>query len=188
MVCLYFSAGLLIGYVYLVSQLTFILCTITINSKKMRDDEMKALGLDVTWARPEWMCISVMPVPPLHVRPSVVMGGGAQSSEDDLTHQLVNIVKSNIALKTAIKNGEPNIIVEQFEQALQHNCAAFMNNELRGMPQVTQRSGRPLKTLAQRLKAKEGRIRGNLMGKRVDFSARSVLIHGGHLLRSRNDR
>ena len=149
---------------------------------------MKALGLDVTWARPEWMCISVMPVPPLHVRPSVVMGGGAQSSEDDLTHQLVNIVKSNIALKTAIKNGEPNIIVEQFEQALQHNCAAFMNNELRGMPQVTQRSGRPLKTLAQRLKAKEGRIRGNLMGKRVDFSARSVLIHGGHLLRSRNDR
>ena len=175
MVCLYFSAGLLIGYVYLVSQLTFILCTITINSKKMRDDEMKALGLDVTWARPEWMCISVMPVPPLHVRPSVVMGGGAQSSEDDLTHQLVNIVKSNIALKTAIKNGEPNIIVEQFEQALQHNCAAFMNNEISGMPQVTQRSGRPLKTLAQRLKAKEGRIRGNLMGKRVDFSARTVI-------------
>ena len=141
----------------------------------MRDEEIKALGLDVTWARPEWMCISVMPVPPLHVRPSVVMGGGAQSSEDDLTHQLVNIVKSNIALKTAIKNGEPNIIVEQFEQALQHNCAAFMNNELRGMPQVTQRSGRPLKTLAQRLKAKEGRIRGNLMGKRVDFSARTVI-------------
>jgi len=143
--------------------------------KKMRDEEMKALGLDITWARPEWMCISVMPVPPLHVRPSVVMGGGAQSSEDDLTHQLVNIVKSNIALKTAIKNGEPNIIVEQFEQALQHNIAAFNNNELNGMPQITQRSGRPLKTLSQRLKAKEGRIRGNLMGKRVDFSARTVI-------------
>eukprot|EP00580_Thalassiosira_gravida_P018881 CAMPEP_0201660330 /NCGR_PEP_ID=MMETSP0494-20130426/2988_1 /ASSEMBLY_ACC=CAM_ASM_000839 /TAXON_ID=420259 /ORGANISM="Thalassiosira gravida, Strain GMp14c1" /LENGTH=1751 /DNA_ID=CAMNT_0048138163 /DNA_START=124 /DNA_END=5379 /DNA_ORIENTATION=- len=143
--------------------------------KKMRDEEVKALGLDVTWARPEWMCISVMPVPPLHVRPSVVMGGGAQSSEDDLTHQLVNIVKSNIALKTAIKNGEPNIIVEQFEQALQHNVAAFCNNEMRGMPQITQRSGRPLKTLSQRLKAKEGRIRGNLMGKRVDFSARTVI-------------
>jgi DNA-directed RNA polymerase II subunit RPB1 len=141
----------------------------------MRDDEIKALGLDVTWARPEWMCISVFPVPPLHVRPSVVMGGGANSSEDDLTHQLVNIVKSNIALKTAIKNGEPNIIVEQFEQALQHNCAAFINNEMRGMPQVTQRSGRALKTLSQRLKAKEGRIRGNLMGKRVDFSARTVI-------------
>ncbi|KAL3809055.1 LOW QUALITY PROTEIN: hypothetical protein ACHAXA_001717, partial [Cyclostephanos tholiformis] len=119
------------------------------DSKKMRDDEVKALGLDVTWARPEWMCISVFPVPPLHVRPSVVMGGGANSSEDDLTHQLVNIVKSNIALKTAIKNGEPNIIVEQFEQALQHNCAAFINNEIRGMPQITQRSGRPLKTLSQ---------------------------------------
>ncbi|EJK46059.1 hypothetical protein THAOC_35301 [Thalassiosira oceanica] len=147
----------------------------TPSSKRMRDEDAKALGLDVTWARPEWTCISVMPVPPLHVRPSVVMGGGAQSSEDDLTHQLVNIVKSNIALRTAIKNGEPNIIVEQFEQALQHNVCAFMNNELRGMPQVTQRSGRPLKTLTQRLKSKEGRIRGNLMGKRVDFSARTVI-------------
>ena len=118
--------------------------------KKIREEDIKALGLDVTWARPEWMCVSVFPVPPLHVRPSVVMGGGAQSSEDDLMHQLVNIVKCNIALKTAIQNGEPNIIVEQFEQALQHNCAAFMNNELRAMPQVTQRSGRPLKTIQRR--------------------------------------
>ena len=139
----------------------------------MREDEVKALGLDVTWARPEWMCVSVLPVPPLHVRPSVVMGGGANSSEDDLTHQLVNIVKANLCLRTAIKNGEPNMIVEQFEQALQHNVCALHNNEMNGMPQVTQRSGRPLKTLTQRLKSKEGRIRGNLMGKRVDFSART---------------
>jgi len=103
------------------------------------------------------------------------MGGGAMSSEDDLTHQIVNIVKANIALKNSISNGEPNIIVEQFEQALQHNVAAFMDNEIRGLPQITQRSGRPLKTLQQRLKGKEGRIRGNLMGKRVDFSSRSVI-------------
>ena len=142
---------------------------------RMREEDMKALGLDVTWARPEWLCISVMPVPPIHVRPSVTMGGGTMSSEDDLTHQLVNIIKSNIALKNAITNGEPQIIVEQFEQSLQHNVVAFMDNEIRGMPQVTQRSGRPLKAVQQRLKAKEGRIRGNLMGKRVDFSARTVI-------------
>jgi DNA-directed RNA polymerase II subunit RPB1 len=134
---------------------------------------MKALGLDVTHARPEWMMVQVLPVPPPHVRPSVHAGGA--TSEDDLTHQLVNVIKANLALKQAIINGEPNIIVEQFEQSLQHNVAAFMDNELRGFPQVTQRSGRPLKTIAQRLKGKEGRIRGNLMGKRVDFSARTVI-------------
>jgi len=139
----------------------------------MREEDIKTLGLDVTHARPDWLLCQVLPVPPLHVRPSVSVGGGA--SEDDLTHQLVNVIKSNIALGNAITNGEPNIIVEQFEQALQHNVAAFMNNELRGMPQVTQRSGRPLKTIHQRLKGKEGRIRGNLMGKRVDFSGRTVI-------------
>ena len=142
--------------------------------KNMREDDMKVLGLDITHARPDWMLVQVLPVPPLHVRPSVSVGGSA-ASEDDLTHQLVNVIKSNIALSNAIHNGEPNIIVEQFEQSLQHNVAAFMNNELRGMPQVTQRSGRPLKTIQQRLKGKEGRIRGNLMGKRVDFSARTVI-------------
>mmetsp|Transcript_37156 Transcript_37156/g.54662 ORF Transcript_37156/g.54662 Transcript_37156/m.54662 type:complete len:1762 (+) Transcript_37156:503-5788(+) len=143
--------------------------------QRMREEDIKAIGLDVTWARPEWLVISVLPVPPIHVRPSVVMNGGAMSSEDDLTHQIVNIVKCNIALKQAITNGEPNIIVEQFEQSLQHNVAAFMDNEVRGLPQITQRSGRALKTLQQRLKGKEGRIRGNLMGKRVDFSSRSVI-------------
>jgi len=143
--------------------------------KRMKDEDCKILGLDVTWSRPEWLLVQVLPIPPLHVRPSVNMGGGSGTSEDDLTHQIVNVIKSNIALKNAITNGEPQIIVEQFEQSLQHNTAAFMDNELRGMPQITQRSGRPLKTLVQRLKGKEGRIRGNLMGKRVDFSARTVI-------------
>mmetsp|Transcript_6506 Transcript_6506/g.9894 ORF Transcript_6506/g.9894 Transcript_6506/m.9894 type:complete len:1765 (+) Transcript_6506:67-5361(+) len=141
--------------------------------RRMRDEDIKHLGLDVTWARPDWLLVQVLPVPPLHVRPAVSMGNA--QSEDDLTHQLVNVIKSNIALKQAVTNGEPNIIVEQFEQSLQHNIAAFMDNELAGMPQVTQRSGRPLKTIQQRLKGKEGRIRGNLMGKRVDFSARTVI-------------
>eukprot|EP00529_Nitzschia_sp_RCC80_P002549 CAMPEP_0113469714 /NCGR_PEP_ID=MMETSP0014_2-20120614/16047_1 /TAXON_ID=2857 /ORGANISM="Nitzschia sp." /LENGTH=1732 /DNA_ID=CAMNT_0000362211 /DNA_START=924 /DNA_END=6122 /DNA_ORIENTATION=+ /assembly_acc=CAM_ASM_000159 len=141
--------------------------------QRIKDEDAKVLGLDVSFARPDWLVVQVLPVPPLHVRPSVVAGGNV--SEDDLTHQLVNVIKSNIALGNAITNGEPNIIVEQFEHALQHNVAAFMNNELRGMPQVTQRSGRPLKTIQQRLKGKEGRLRGNLMGKRVDFSARTVI-------------
>jgi DNA-directed RNA polymerase II subunit RPB1 len=140
----------------------------------MRDEDMKAVGLDITHSRPEWFLVSVLPVPPLHVRPSVSVGGSA-ASEDDLTHQLVNVIKCNLSLQQAVMNGEPAVVVEQFELALQHNVAAFMDNELNGMPQVTQRSGRPLKTIVQRLKGKEGRIRGNLMGKRVDFSGRTVI-------------
>jgi DNA-directed RNA polymerase II subunit RPB1 len=138
------------------------------------EDDIRTLGLDVSYARPDWLLVQVLPVPPLHVRPSVSVGGMG-SSEDDLTHQLVNVVKSNLSLQQAVTNGEPAVVIEQFELALQHNIAAFMDNEIRGMPQVTQRSGRPLKTITQRLKAKEGRIRGNLMGKRVDFSARTVI-------------
>ena len=141
----------------------------------MRDEDIRLVGLDVQHARPDWLLVQVLPVPPLHVRPSVVVGGGTSSSEDDLTHQLVNVIKSNMSLQQAVSNGEPAVVVEQFELALQHNVAAFMDNEIRGMPQVTQRSGRPLKTITQRLKGKEGRIRGNLMGKRVDFSARTVI-------------
>eukprot|EP00548_Thalassiothrix_antarctica_P002465 CAMPEP_0194143634 /NCGR_PEP_ID=MMETSP0152-20130528/12758_1 /TAXON_ID=1049557 /ORGANISM="Thalassiothrix antarctica, Strain L6-D1" /LENGTH=1743 /DNA_ID=CAMNT_0038843123 /DNA_START=23 /DNA_END=5254 /DNA_ORIENTATION=+ len=141
--------------------------------RRMKEEDMKTLGLDTSHARPEWFLVQVLPVPPLHVRPSVNAGGGI--SEDDLTHQLVNVIKSNIALQNAVTSGEPQFLIEQFEIALQHHVAAFMDNELRGMPQVTQRSGRPLKTLQARLKGKEGRIRGNLMGKRVDFSSRTVI-------------
>lgn len=137
------------------------------------DQDIRLLGLDPVHSRPEFLLVQVLPVPPLHVRPSVVAGG--TFSEDDLTHQLVNVIKTNLSLQNAIQSGEPNIVVSQFELSLQHNVAAFMDNELRGMPQVTQRSGRPLKTIATRLKSKEGRIRGNLMGKRVDFSARTVI-------------
>ena len=141
--------------------------------QQITDDDMKLLGLDITHARADWLLVQVLPVPPLHVRPSVSVGAGA--SEDDLTHQLVNIVKANLSLKQAIHNGEPSVVIEQFELALQHNVVAFMDNEIRGMPQITQRSGRPLKAISQRLKSKEGRLRGNLMGKRVDFSARTVI-------------
>jgi DNA-directed RNA polymerase II subunit RPB1 len=141
--------------------------------RQVSNSDMEILGLDSNHARPEYLLVQVLPVPPLHVRPSVSVNGGF--SEDDLTHQLVNVIKSNLSLQQAVSNGEPAIVVEQFELALQHNVSAFMDNEIRGMPQVTQRSGRPLKTIAQRLKGKEGRLRGNLMGKRVDFSARTVI-------------
>jgi len=142
--------------------------------KNIREEDIRNLGLDTKWARPEWLLITVLPVAPPHVRPSV-MAGSLGRSEDDLTHQYVNIVKANIALDNCVRTGEPPHIVEQFEQLLQYKVSALFDNEQAGQPQETQRSGKPLKTIRQRLKGKEGRIRGNLMGKRVDFSARTVI-------------
>jgi DNA-directed RNA polymerase subunit A' len=91
----------------------------------MREEDMKAVGLDITHSRPEWFLVSVLPVPPLHVRPSVSVGGGA-ASEDDLTHQLVNVITCNLSLQQAAMNGEAAVVVEQFELALQpHSNTPF---------------------------------------------------------------
>ncbi|CAM9294553.1 unnamed protein product [Ectocarpus fasciculatus] len=141
--------------------------------RNISDADAMKLGLDPRWARPEWLIVSVLPVPPPHVRPSVEMDG--KRAEDDLTHVLSTIIKNNITLENCIAKGEPNHVIEQFEQLLQFKVTAFFDNERPDMPRESQRSGRPLKTLKQRLKGKEGRLRGNLMGKRVDFSARTVI-------------
>ena len=142
--------------------------------KNVSDDDARLLGLDPKWVRPEWMVVTVLPVPPPHVRPSVDQPGQA-SSQDDLSHQLTNIVKTNMFLEDAIRKAEPAHIIESYEQLLQYRVTAFFDNERADMPRETQLSGRPLKTLRQRLRGKEGRIRGNLMGKRVDYSARTVI-------------
>jgi DNA-directed RNA polymerase II subunit RPB1 len=141
--------------------------------RNISEQDVCSMGLDPKWSRPEWLIISVLPVPPPHVRPSVSQG--STRSEDDLTHLLTTIVKDNITLESKIQNGEPPHIIEEFEKLLQFRVTAFFDNERPDMPRETQRSGRPLKTLKQRLKGKEGRLRGNLMGKRVDYSARTVI-------------
>ncbi|CAK4641827.1 unnamed protein product, partial [Aphanomyces euteiches] len=133
-----------------------------------------ALGFNLRWARPDWLILTLIPVPPPHVRPSVSIDGAARG-EDDLTHNLASIVQANLALLNCVKKGEPSHIISQFEQLLQFNLSTFVNNEQPGLPQAQQKSGKPLKTMRQRLRGKEGRIRGNLMGKRVDFSARTVI-------------
>jgi DNA-directed RNA polymerase II subunit RPB1 len=142
--------------------------------KNVSDADIVALGLHPRWSRPEWLLVTVMPVPPPHVRPAVALDG-LSKGEDDLTHKLADIVKANSALTNCVQKGEPSHIVEQFELLLQYHLATYLDNELPGQPQAQQKSGKPLKTIRQRLRGKEGRIRGNLMGKRVDFSARTVI-------------
>jgi len=142
--------------------------------KRISDEDCEAMGFNPRWARPDWMVITRLPVPPPAVRPSIMMDTVSRG-EDDLTHKLAEIVKYNTHLRKQELNGAPAHIIAEFTSILQYHVATFMNNEIPGQPQATQRSGRPLKSIRQRLRGKEGRIRGNLMGKRVDFSARTVI-------------
>ena len=135
------------------------------------------MGLSEDYARPEWMIITVLPVPPPPVRPSICVDGmgGGMRGEDDLTYKLAEIIRANASVRDAEQNGSPAHVVNEFEALLQFHVATYMDNDIAGQPQALQKSGRPVKSIRARLKGKEGRLRGNLMGKRVDFSARTVI-------------
>ena len=138
------------------------------------DEDVRLLGLDPKEARPEWFVLTVLPVPPAHVRPSIMLETGMRS-EDDLTHKLVDIVRTNQRLKESLEAAAPPIVIDDLWELLQYHVTTYIDNEVPGIPPAVHRTGRPLKTLAQRLKGKEGRFRSNLSGKRVDFSARTVI-------------
>ncbi|KAF9261934.1 beta and beta-prime subunits of DNA dependent RNA-polymerase [Marasmius fiardii PR-910] len=143
--------------------------------KKMSDSDLHLIGLSEDYARPEWMILTVMPVPPPPVRPSIAVDGGAMRSEDDLTYKLGDIIKASANVRRCEQEGAPAHVISEFEQLLQFHVATYMDNDIAGIPQALQKSGRPVKAIRARLKGKEGRLRGNLMGKRVDFSARTVI-------------
>ena len=142
--------------------------------EKIPDEDCILLGLNPETTRPEWMVLTVLPVPPVTVRPSITLETG-ERSEDDLTHKLVDIIRINNRLEENIEGGAPNLIIEDLWNLLQYHVNTYFDNEAPGIPPAKHRSGRPLKTLAQRLKGKEGRFRYNLAGKRVNFSARTVI-------------
>jgi DNA-directed RNA polymerase subunit A' len=138
------------------------------------DEDLRELGFDPIYSRPEWMIITALPVPPVSVRPSITLETG-ERSEDDLTHKLVDIIRINSKLEANINAGAPQLIIEDLWELLQYHVTTYFDNETANIPPARHRSGRPLKTLAQRLKGKEGRFRYNLSGKRVNFSARTVI-------------
>ncbi len=142
--------------------------------ERIPDDDLRLLGMEPTAARPEWMILQVLPVPAVTVRPSITLESGIRS-EDDLTHKLVDIIRINQKLKEALESGVPVNIIQELHELLQYHVTTYFDNEVSGLPPARHRSGRALKTLSQRLKGKEGRFRGNLSGKRVDFSARTVI-------------
>ncbi len=142
--------------------------------ERIPDEDLELLGFEPRVARPEWMILQVLPVPPVDVRPSIILESGIRA-EDDLTHKLVDIIRINQRLRENIDAGAPTLIIEDLSELLQYHVTTYFNNEVSGIPPARHRSGRTLKSLAQRLKGKEGRFRGNLSGKRVDYSARTVI-------------
>ncbi|KAH0444210.1 DNA-dependent RNA polymerase ii largest [Colletotrichum camelliae] len=151
--------------------------------RRISDEDLRDMGLNLEYARPEWMIVTVLPVPPPPVRPSISMDGTGQGlrNEDDLTYKLGDIIRANSNVKQAIREGSPAHIAQDFEQLLQYHVATYMDNDIAGQPRALQKSGRPVKAIRARLKGKEGRLRGNLMGKRVDFSARTVITGDANL-------
>ena len=129
--------------------------------------------------RPEWMVMQVVPVIPPDLRPMVQLDGGrfATSDLNDLYRRVIN---RNNRLKRLLELGAPEIIVRNEKRMLQESVDALIDNGRRGRP-VTGAGNRPLKSLSDMLKGKQGRFRQNLLGKRVDYSGRSVIVVGPEL-------
>ncbi len=145
--------------------------------EKISQEDLAIFGLNVhTGFRPEWMILTVIAIPPVTMRPSITLESG-ERSEDDLTHKLGDIVRINQRLFENINAGAPEVIIEDLWDLLQYHITTFFDNEVPQLPPARHRGGQPLKTLTERIKSKEGRIRHNLAGKRTDFSAPTVISH-----------
>ena len=142
--------------------------------RRVTDEDVDFMGFSRHWCRPDWMVCTVLPIPPPQVRPSVTQDNN-QRAEDDLTSKLLDIIKVNNTLKKKIVDEPKKRTIDEYTNLLQYHVATLVDNNIPGISPAAQRSGRLLKSLQQRLGTKEGRIRSNLQGKRVEFSARSVI-------------
>ncbi len=142
--------------------------------ERIPDEDLKYFAMDTKAFRPERAILTLMLVPPVTIRPSITLESG-ERSEDDLTHKLGDIVRANQRLWENLNAGAPEVIIEDLWDLLQYHVTTFFDNNVAGIPPARHRSGQPLKTITERIKGKGGRIRHNLTGKRVNYSARSVI-------------
>ena len=142
--------------------------------RRISDEDVSFMGFSPLWSRPDWMICQVLAVPPPAVRPSV-KHDSQQRSEDDISHILVSIIKANKTLQEKIQTNASTNVINDWTTLLQYYVATMVDNKIPGAAPMAQRSGRPLKSIKERLNGKHGRVRGNLMGKRVDYSARTVI-------------
>jgi len=142
--------------------------------RRISDEDVTFMGYSPIWSRPDWMICQVLAVPPPATRPSV-KHDAQQRSEDDLSHIMVNIIKTNKTLQEKIQGNASGNVIQDWTTLLQYYVSTLVDNKIPGVAAFAQRSGRPLKSIKDRINGKHGRVRGNLMGKRVDYSARSVI-------------
>jgi len=138
------------------------------------DEELEKIGVNPNASRPEWAVLTSLLVPPVTVRPSIILESG-ERSEDDLTHKLSDIIRANQRLWENLNAGAPEVIIEDLWDLLQYHVTTFFDNTVSRVPPARHRSGQPLKTITERIKGKEGRIRKNMAGKRVNYSGRTVI-------------
>ncbi|KAK2747991.1 hypothetical protein FQN57_001582 [Myotisia sp. PD_48] len=139
--------------------------------RRISNEDCEILGLNPSETRPEMFLWQYIPAPPVPIRPSVVQEGS--STEDDLTAKLGDIIQSNINLKNALAKGAPVQTIIECWDYMQLQIAVYINSDVPGLQKAD--FGKPIRGLCQRLKGKQGRFRGNLSGKRVDFSGRTVI-------------
>jgi DNA-directed RNA polymerase subunit A' len=142
--------------------------------EKIPNEDLELFGLNSDVMRPEWAILTLLAIPPVTMRPSITLESG-ERSEDDLTHKLGDVVRINQRLFENINAGAPEIIIEDLWDLLQYHVTTFFDNNVAQLPPARHRSGQPLKTITERIKSKEGRIRHNLAGKRTNFSSRTVI-------------
>lgn len=143
--------------------------------ERITSEDCELLGLNASHGHPRDFLWTAIPVPPACIRPSVAMSVENGSNEDDLTVKLTEIVYTNAIIRDALEKGAPVHMLMEDWDFLQLQCAMYINSELPGVANALQVTGKPIRGLCQRLKGKMGRFRGNLSGKRVDFSSRTVI-------------
>ena len=139
---------------------------------QISEEDAKTLGVEYT--NPEDLVLTHIPVPPVTMRPSITLETG-ERSEDDITHKLVDVIRINKRLQNNIEIEAPDFIINDLWELLQYHVSTLFYNDLNSIPPARHRSGRSLKSLIERVQGKQGRFRQNLIGKRVNFSARTVI-------------
>ncbi len=130
--------------------------------------------LNLIGIRPEWLLLTILPIPPVSMRSTITLQSG-QRSEDDLTHKLTDVVRTNQRLHEHLLVGVPEAIIEDVWDLLQYHISTYIDNTIPGLPPARHRNGDSLKSISERIKGKKGIIRNNLIGKRVNYSARTVI-------------
>mmetsp|Transcript_11263 Transcript_11263/g.27718 ORF Transcript_11263/g.27718 Transcript_11263/m.27718 type:complete len:1352 (-) Transcript_11263:591-4646(-) len=148
--------------------------------KNISKKNCEILGFDYGSCRPCWLIVYTLPIPPVYVRPYCKKNVFVKF-EDDLTYKLHDIIKVNNRLQNVIAGRKSNLLINHYRNLLSYHINTYFDNSNSKLPLATQTSGKPIKGISQRLNGKYGRFRRNLLGKRVDFSARTVITGNSYI-------